>query len=113
MIRNKEVNRGDVYWVTLDPTIGTEINKTRPAIVISNNTQNKISSRIVVIPITSNTNNLYHFEAKITINNKEAKALTDQIRTIDKIRLGSFIARLNRAEIIEVEKALRIALSLS
>ncbi|MCC8368600.1 MAG: type II toxin-antitoxin system PemK/MazF family toxin [Rickettsia endosymbiont of Oxypoda opaca] len=112
-IQNKEINRGDIYWVTLDPTVGSEIKKTRPAMVISNDTQNKISSRIVVIPITSNTTNIFSFETKIKIDNKEAKALTDQIRTVDKIRVGNFIARLSRAEIIEIEKALKIALSLS
>lgn len=113
LIQNKEINRGYIYWVTLDPTIGSEIKKTRPAMVISNDTQNKVSSRIVVITITSNTTNIFPFETKIKIDNKEAKALTDQIRTVDKIRVGNFIARLSRAEIIEIEKALKITLSLS
>jgi mRNA interferase MazF len=113
LVKNKEIIRGNIYWVNLDPTIGTEIQKTRPAIVISNNIQNKISSRVIIIPITSNINNIFPFEVRATVNNKIAKALTDQIRTIDKSRLGEFIEQLNKTEIINIEKAIKVTLSLT
>ena len=64
---NKEIKRGEVYWVNLDPTIGSEIQKTRPAVIVSNNIQNKVSSRVVVIPITSKADKLFPFEAKISL----------------------------------------------
>ncbi|MDR0329993.1 MAG: type II toxin-antitoxin system PemK/MazF family toxin [Rickettsia sp.] len=113
LVKNKEIIRGNIYWVNLDPTIGTEIQKTKPAIVISNNIQNKISSRVIIIPITSNINNIFPFEVRVTVNNKTAKALTDQIRTIDKSRLGEFIEQLNKTEIINIEKAIKVTLSLT
>lgn len=109
---NKIINRGDVYWVNLDPTVGSEIQKTRPAVVVSNNVQNKVSSRILVVPVTSNVSNFFPFESRLVINNKEAKALTDQIRAIDKSRINDFIRKLNSAEIIDLEKAIKVTLSL-
>lgn len=109
---NKEVKRGEVYWVNLDPTQGSEIQKTRPAVILSNNIQNKMSSRIVVIPITSNTDKVFPFEAKIILKKKNAKALTDQVRSIDKARLGDCICMLTKAEINDIERAMKVTLSL-
>ena len=110
---HREILRSSVYWVNLDPTVGSEVKKTRPAVIISNNIQNKTSTRVVVIPITSQVKTIYPFEAKIMVANKDAKALTDQVRAIDKSRLGDFIGKLNKSEIAEIEKALRVTLSLN
>lgn len=82
--KNKEVKRGEVYWVNLDLSVGTEIQKTCPA-VLSNNIQNKASSRVVVIPVISNTA-VFPFEARVNLNKQNAKALTDKVRTVDKSR---------------------------
>ena len=112
-LKNKEIKRGEIYWVNLDPAIGSEIKKTRPALVISNNIQNKISSRIIVVPITSNINHIFPFEAKIIVSNKEAKALTDQVKTVDKIRIGNFICTLSKIEINDVDRAIKLSLNLS
>jgi mRNA interferase MazF len=109
---SKEIKRGEVYWVNLDPTIGTGIQKTCPAVILSNNIQNKVSSRVVVLPVTSNSDKLFPFEAKITLQNKGAKVLADQVRTVDKSRLSEYIACLTKAEIKDVEKAVKITLSL-
>ncbi len=82
------IKRGNVFLVSLDPTVGNEINKTRPVIIISNDVNNKFSNTITVIPITSNTIKIYPFEVflKAGVANlpKDSKARTDQIRTIDK-----------------------------
>jgi len=51
--------RGDVYWVNLDPVVGTEIRKTRPAVVVSNDSCNRYGARVVVLPVTSNVDSLY------------------------------------------------------
>ena len=104
--------RGDVHWVALDPTLGTEIRKTRPAIVISNDSCNAFGSRIVVIPVTSNVDTLYPGEAKIELRGRPARALGDQIRSIDKARVRSRIGRLTRQELLDVEDAVRITLAL-
>lgn len=109
----KHPKRGDVYWVKLDPTLGTEIKKTRPGVIVSNNGQNLSSRRVIVAPITSNVDKIFSFEAKITVDGRPAKALLDQIRSIDKIRLADRICSLNQKEIKAVETAMKIALDIN
>ena len=104
--------RGDIYWVALDPTRGSEIKKTRPAVILSNNSCNTYGSRVVVLPITSNTDSLYPGEAIITVNGKPARVLGDQIRSLDKSRLRTRIGSLNVDELAEVEDAVLITLDL-
>ena len=79
--------RGDIYWVTLDPALGSEIRKTRPALVISNDSCNTCGARVVVVPITSNVSSFYPGEARIQVRGRRARVLGDQIRSIDKARL--------------------------
>jgi mRNA interferase MazF len=104
--------RGDVFWVALDPTRGTEIRKTRPAVIISNNSCNTHGARVVVLPITSNVSSLYPGEARVTVGGKPARALGDQLRSIDRTRLRSRLGRLSPEEMLEVEAAVRITLDL-
>ncbi|HKY34371.1 MAG TPA: type II toxin-antitoxin system PemK/MazF family toxin [Polyangiaceae bacterium] len=106
------LTRGDVYWVNLDPTVGTEIKKTRPAVVVSNDACNKYGARIVVVPITSNVTSLYPGEAQVHLARRSARVLGDQLRSIDKARLGKRIGRLSREELAKVDDALRITLDL-
>ncbi len=105
--------RGDLYWVALDPTFGTEIKKTRPAVIVSNDSCNAHGSRVVVLPITSNVDSLYPGEARIEVQGKPARALGDQIRSIDKRRLRARIGRLTQQELRDVDEALRITLGLA
>lgn len=104
--------RGDVYFVALDPTVGTEIQKTRPAVVVSNDSCNTHGARVVVLPVTSHVETLYPGEARIRLKGVPARALGDQIRSIDKSRLGSRVAVLSRDELLGVETAIRITLGL-
>lgn len=104
--------RGDVYWVALDPTLGSEIQKTRPAVIISNNSCNAYGSRVVVLPLTSNVDSLYPGEALVTVKGKAARALGDQMRSLDKSRLRSRIETLDKDEMAAVEDAIRITLGL-
>jgi mRNA interferase MazF len=105
--------RGDVYWVALDPTLGSEIRKTRPAIIVSNDSCNTYGTRLVVMPITSNAETLYPGEALVRLKGKPVRALGDQVRSIDKARLRQRIGRLNRDELRQVETALQITLGLT
>ena len=105
--------RGDVYWVTLDPALGSEIRKTRPAVVISNDSCNAHGARVVVLPITSNVTSLYPGEARIHVRGRPARVLGDQIRSIDKARLRARIGSVNRGELHEVEAAVLITLGFS
>lgn len=104
--------RGDVYWVALDPAIGSEIKKTRPAVIVSNNSCNAFGSRVVVLPLTSNVESLYPGEAVVVVNGKPARVLGDQIRSLDKSRLRSRIDRLSQDELMAVDEAIRITLAL-
>jgi mRNA interferase MazF len=104
--------RGDIYWVALDPALGTEIRKTRPAVVISNDSCNRYGSRVVVLPVTSNVESLYPGEPRIEGRGAPARVLGDQIRSIDKRRLRSRLGRLTKQELLSVENALKITLDL-
>lgn len=108
--------RGEIYWVNLDPTIGTEIARTRPALIISNDIGNEYSDRVIVGPITSqNTNRVYPFEVLILRGEggltQNSKVLLDQIRSIDKQRLGDRVGVLCNARMREVDQATRLSLS--
>lgn len=104
--------RGDIYWVALDPTLGTEIKKTRPAVVVSNNSCNTYGSRVVVLPITSNVSSLFPGEARIDVRGKPCRVLGDQIRSVDKARLRARLGTLTIDEIRDVAMALRVTLDL-
>ena len=104
--------RGDVYWVALDPTLGNEIRKTRPAVIVSNDSCNTFGSRVVVLPLTSNVSSLYPGEARIELKGKAARALGDQIRSIDRSRLRGRLGRLRQDELRDVEDAMKITLGL-
>ncbi len=104
--------RGEVYWVNLDPTIGTEIKKTRPGVIISNDIGNELLPRVIIAPVTSSVAKIFDFEVKVQINNLSGKILLDQIRAIDKKRLGKKITKLDRDTLYQVDEALKIALDL-
>jgi len=104
--------RGEIFWVNLDPTRGSEINKTRPTVIVSNDDGNEKAQRVIVAPITSSMRKLYPFEVAIEIKSKSCKILLDQVRAIDKIRLGDRIMTLEQEIMDDVDKALKIALGL-
>ena len=109
---SRRPRRGDVYWVGLDPVVGTEIRKTRPAVVVSNDSCNRYGTRVVVLPIASNVDSLFPGEAFVTVKGRQGRALGDQIRSIDKSRLKSRLGTLTRAEMTRVDEALAITLGL-
>lgn len=82
------VKRGEVYWVNLDPTIGTEIRKTRPALIISPDDMNAALPRVIVAPLTSKGQPL-GCRPEVEFKGKPSRILLDQIRTVDKQRLGA------------------------
>jgi mRNA interferase MazF len=109
---SRSPKRGDVYWVNLVPVVGTEIRKTRPAVIVSNDSCNRYGTRIAVLPITSNTDSLYPGEAIVEVKGKPGRALGDQIRSIDKSRLKARAGRLTADEMSRVDEALAITLGL-
>lgn len=108
--------RGEIYWVNLDPTIGAEIAKTRPALIISNDIGNQYADRVIVAPITSGgTGKVYPFEVFVAAGegglSQDSKVLLDQIRTLDKSRLGRWIGSLDVGRMSEVNRAIRLSLA--
>ncbi len=106
------IRRGDIFWVNFDPSKATEIQKTRPAVVLSNDIMNQNSNRIIVAPITSNVKKIYSFEYGITNHEITGKIMIDQIRSVDKVRLGKKVGSLSLKEIDEFEPILKFVLGL-
>ena len=88
------VRRGEVYWVKLDPSKGTEIRKTRPALVISPYDMNSILPRVIVAPLTSKGQPL-GCRPEVHFQRKRARILLDQLRSIDKVRLGDRLGKID------------------
>lgn len=106
------MNRGGVWWVEFDPAMGSEIQKTRPAVIVSNDIANTHLPRVVVVPLTSNVSKLYPGEALVSLNGKKGKALADQIRSVDKSRLRERIGVLSKADMSGLEMAINVHLAL-
>ena len=104
--------RGDVWLVSFDPSIGGEIQKTRPALVLSNDTANALLNRVQVVPISSQTERLYPAEALLILNGDRRKAMADQITTASKQRLVRRLGTLSAEDLTNVVKAVCIQLSI-
>jgi mRNA interferase MazF len=107
------IERGDVYWVRFDDSLGEEIQKTRPAIVLSNNAANLALNRVQVVPITSKTHRVYPGEAIIELRGKKRKAIASQLATASKLRLGAKLGTLGSEDIARVEAAIAVQLGLN
>src|ERR1035438_2342704 len=105
--------RGEVWWVDFDPSLGGEIQKTRPAVIDSNDESNRNLNPVQVVPITSNVTRVYPCEAPIDVNGDPRKAMADQIATVSKQRLKSRLATLSVEDIQAVERAICTQLGLS
>lgn len=107
------MKRGDVWWVEFDPAIGSEIRKTRPALILSNDAANRNLARVVVVPLSSNTQKIYPGEALVTVAGQSSKAMADQIMASDKSRLKSQLGSVSKADMQAVEDAIRVHLGLA
>lgn len=112
-----EVKRGDIWLVNLDPTVGHEIKKSRPAVIIQNDLGNNYSPITIIAPLTSqNLDKIYPIEVLIKKEilklDKDSKVLLNQIRAVDKIRLIKKLSKLDNETVIKVDEALKISLDL-
>jgi len=106
------MKRGEVWWVSFDPSIGGEIRKKRPAVIVSNNAANQYLNRVQVIPLTSSTEKLYPSESYITFRGKKAKAMADQLTTVSKRRLISNAGTVSKSDLEGIKRAITIQLEL-
>ena len=109
------VRRGDVILVNLDPTVGVEIKKTRPAVVVSNDSINQYSQLVVVVPVTKNTARISPSHVVIPKGVSRltftSKVVTEQIKAVDKQRIVRRLGSLSAALIAHVERALKNTLA--
>jgi len=101
-----EIVQYQIILVNLDPTLGSEIKKTRPCVVISPNEMNKFLNTVVIAPMTTSSKN-YPTRIEIKHNNKIGWIVIDQIRTIDKQRIIKDLGQLTKSEIIELKSVLK------
>lgn len=104
--------RGEVWWISFDASIGGEIQKTRPSIVMSNDAANAALNRVTVIPISSQVAKVYPGEAVIALNGEQRKAMADLVTTASKLRLKNKLGSLSRNDMAAVENALLFQLGI-
>jgi len=106
------MKRREVWWVNFDPSIGGEIKKKRPAVIVSNDAANKFLNRVQVVPLTSRTDRVYPSEAAVVFEGKESKAMADQLATVSKSRLFRQAGSLSQEDMNRVEEAIKIQLDI-
>lgn len=104
--------RGEVWLVAFDPSVGGEIQKTRPAVVLSNDSANAVLNRVQVVPISSQVERLYPAEAYVSLGGERRKAMADQITTASKRRLQRLLGTLAKDDLDAVARVVRLQLGL-
>jgi mRNA interferase MazF len=106
------MKRGEVWWVNFDPSVGGEIGKKRPAVIVSNDAANRFLNRVQVVPLTSRVDRVYPSEAAVVFDGKESKAMADQLATVTKERLFRRAGILSEKDMLKIEEVIKVQLDL-
>jgi len=106
------MKRGDVWWSNFDPSIGGEVQKQRPAVIVGNDAANQFLNRVQVVPLTRSVSKLYPSETYVTFRGKRAKAMADQLTTVSKKRLINPAGLISSAEMEGIDRVITIQLDL-
>ena len=100
-------NRGSVWWINLDPTVGSEIKKQIPCVIISHSSINTARKTVIVVPLSSSPKAYPPLAIKIKCQNKNVIAVCDQIRAVDKSRLINYIENINLQDMKNIEESIK------
>ena len=106
------MKRREVWWVNFDPSVGGEIKKKRPAVIVGNDSSNKFLNRVQVVPLTSRADRLYPSEALVVFDGRESKAMADQLATVSKSRLFQRAGILSPKDMRKIVKAIKVQLDI-
>jgi mRNA interferase MazF len=107
------MERSEVWWVDFSTSVGTEIQKQRPAVIVSNDVSNQFLGRVQVVPLTSKVGKVFPNQAVVSLRGKKNKALADQLATVDKSRLKNLAGRLVADDMKRLESAILIQLDIT
>lgn len=106
------MNRGDIYWVDLNPTRGSEINKKRPCVIVSATPINRARNTVIVVPLSTVAKSRPPIVINVECLGQQVSAVCDQIRTVDKSRLGQAAGNLSVDDMNTLDESLRQILTL-
>ncbi len=108
--------KGEIYLADLNPTVGSEIAKTRPVLIVSNDINNQYADTVTIVPITSTTQKIYPFEVFLSKGEGKlranSKAKANQIKTIDKLRVQKHLGKISEETLKKIEQAILIHLEI-
>ena len=107
------MNRGEVWWVDFNPSVGGEIQKQRPAVIVSNDVSNRILNRLQVVPLTTNTRRIYSGETLVTLNGRHNKAMANQLTSVSKLRVLNRAGRISTEDMRKIEQVIMAQLGLA
>jgi mRNA interferase MazF len=106
------LNRGNVYWVNLEPTQGGEIKKIRPGVLIGASPINQARRTVLVVPLSSSGKSRPPLTVAVHCLGQEVRAVCDQVRAVDKSRLTAWIEQMAEADLEKIAEAMKQILAL-